>query len=448
MRSLALLASGAAFIAALGHSPPAAAGALPWKPQIVTLENGLKLVMVRQAGTGLIAYYTFVRVGSRDEVEPGVTGFAHFFEHMMFRGTEKFTPEVVTAYLKKTGADQNGFTTDDFTCYTFFGRSDFLPELVAMEADRFQNLKYSEDAFKTESKAVLGEYNKSASSPFLKLSERLRELSFTKHTYGHTTLGYLKDIEDMPNQYAYSQKFLKRFYTPDNAIIVAVGDFEVGALEREVRAKYAPWKSKRAKSEIKAEPPQTKEIRDRIEWKTPTLPLLSLSWRTPQLTVGSIDAAVYSVLFELMFGETSAIHNELVLEKQTVDRFNDGSGERRDPYLFHVVAVVKDPAAIESVEKRVDAVVAELSIGKVDPAALAAVKSRVRYQTLLSLSTPSKIADALVWSIAPSGEVDALEKSLAAIDKITVKDVQAFARKVLNKENRAVIVLAHTEEKR
>ena len=176
--------------------------------------------------------------------------------------------------------------------------------------------------------------------------ERLPALAFpSEHPFHHSLIGSMEHLSDATLEDV--ADFFRTFYTPDNAIIVAVGDFEVGALEREVRAKYAPWKSKRAKSEIKAEPPQTKEIRDRIEWKTPTLPLLSLSWRTPQLAVGSVEAAVYSVLFELMFGETSAIHSELVLEKQTVDRFNDGSGERRDPYLFHVVAVVKDPAAMK-----------------------------------------------------------------------------------------------------
>src|SRR5262249_25118576 len=148
------------------------------------LDNGLTLVMVPYPSPRLISYNTFVRVGSRDEVEKGVTGFAHFFEHMMFRGTKENPPEKVAEYLKKTGADQNGFTTDDFTSFTFFGRNDWLEELVAMEADRFMNLDYTEDVFKTESQAVLGEYNKSASSPELPLEERLREEAFKKHTYG------------------------------------------------------------------------------------------------------------------------------------------------------------------------------------------------------------------------------------------------------------------------
>src|SRR5688500_10496628 len=103
-------------VAALAERP-VLADVLPFKIQVEKLENGLSVVMVPYPSPGLISYNTQVRVGSRDEVEKGVTGFAHFFEHMMFRGTKTNPPEKVTAYLKKTGADQNGFTTDDFTCY-------------------------------------------------------------------------------------------------------------------------------------------------------------------------------------------------------------------------------------------------------------------------------------------------------------------------------------------
>jgi zinc protease len=431
---------------------PALAKTLPFEIKTVTLENGLRLVMVPYASPGLIAYYTMVRVGSRDEVEPGVTGFAHFFEHMMFRGTPTHTPEVVSAYLKKTGADQNGFTTDDFTCYTFFGRSDYLEELVRMEADRFQNLAYSEDVFKTESKAVLGEYNKSASSPWLKLEERLRELTFQRHTYGHTTLGYLADIEAMPTRYAYSKTFFSRYYTPDNSTVVAVGDFDPAVLEALVRREYGGWKTKRATSDVKPEPPQTKALSDRLAWKTPTLPMLSMSWRTPATRytkpTEARETAVFQVLFELLFGEVSPAYTELVLEQQLVDRFSDGGSASRDPGLFHVVALVKDVQNLAKVQQRMDQAVAELAAGKLTAERLAAVKSRVRYGLLLRLSSPSSVADTLVFSIAPTGEVDALEKLLAAIEAVQPGDVRAFVQKYLTPKNRAVITLAHEEASR
>lgn len=434
--------------AALAIAPQFAhADALPFKIVTEKLENGLTVVMVPYASPGLISYNTLVRVGSRDEVEKGVTGFAHFFEHMMFRGTKLHPPETVDAYLKKTGADQNGFTTDDFTAYTFFGRNDWLEELVTMEADRFANLEYSEDVFKTESQAVLGEYNKSASSPELPLEEKLREEVFKKHTYGHSTLGYLKDIEDMPNQYEYSKKFFKRFYTPDNCYVIAVGDFDPANLMALVKKHYGSWKLKRDTTKVTAEPAQKKEIRANIEWKTPTLPMLSMSWRTPATNYDSAETASYGVMFELLYGKVSPLYTEMVLEKQLVEGFQDWSWSHRDPYLAHVIATVKDVKNVPVVEARIEKAIADLIAGKLDPKALDDVKSKVRYGLLLSLDSPEKIAQTLAWVMGPTGQVDAIERYVRAIEKLTAKDVQAFAKKYLTKNNRSVVVLASKEGK-
>ncbi|CUT01121.1 M16 family metallopeptidase [Candidatus Kryptonium thompsonii] len=186
----------------------------PFKINKVVLENGLTVLSVPFDSPGIIAYYTVVRAGSRNEVEPGKTGFAHFFEHMMFRGTEKYPEQVYNDILKRLGADSNAFTTADWTAYHIVASSDALETIIDIESDRFMNLKYTEEQFKTEAGAILGEYNKSASSPFLPLYEKLQDLAFTTHTYKHTTIGFLKDILDMPNQYDYSLQFFDRYYRP------------------------------------------------------------------------------------------------------------------------------------------------------------------------------------------------------------------------------------------
>src|SRR5690349_6913196 len=180
----------------------------PWT--LDTLTNGLRLVTVPTEHKNLVAFYLVVRTGSRNEVEPGKSGFAHFFEHMMFRGSEHFTSEQRDALMKKAGAESNAYTSDDRTVYhALFSVTD-LEKIMELEADRFQRLKYSEPDYKTEALAVLGEYNKNSANPINKLLEVLRERAFTTHTYKHTTMGFLQDIEDMPNQYQYSLEFYKR----------------------------------------------------------------------------------------------------------------------------------------------------------------------------------------------------------------------------------------------
>ena len=124
-------------------------------PQVETLPNGMRVVMVPWASPGIVAYYTLVRAGSRDEVEAGHTGFAHFFEHMMFRGTSAHPAEEYAARLNAVGADGNAYTTNDYTCYTIVAPTTALSMLVELEADRFQNLRYEEAAFRTEAGACL-----------------------------------------------------------------------------------------------------------------------------------------------------------------------------------------------------------------------------------------------------------------------------------------------------
>src|SRR5262249_15885232 len=155
---------------------------------------------------------------------PGKSGYAHLFEHLMFRGSENYTPEHRDLVMKKAGADSNASTNQDRTTYyAVFSKPD-LESIVKLEADRFQSLKYPKPAFKTESLAVLGEYNKNSADPTEKLDEVLHETAFMKHTYAHTTMGYLRDVQDMPNQYDYSLQFYNRFYRPEYTTIILAGD--------------------------------------------------------------------------------------------------------------------------------------------------------------------------------------------------------------------------------
>jgi len=173
----------------------------PYNYTIDDLANGLRLVTVPTDFPNMVALYIVVQTGSRNEVEPGKSGYAHLFEHIMFRGSENYTPEQRDLILKKAGAEANATTNSDRTTYyETFSKEDLEP-VMKLEGDRFQRLKYPVPAYKTESLAVLGEYNKNSADPTEKLDEVLHETAFTTHTYRHTTMGFLKDIQDMPNQY-------------------------------------------------------------------------------------------------------------------------------------------------------------------------------------------------------------------------------------------------------
>ena len=125
----------------------------PFPVHVTVLDNGLRIVAVPFDSPGLVACWTVVRAGSRNEIEPGRSGFAHFFEHMMFRGTEAYPKEKYNAILKELGADHNAFTTDDYTAYHVLAPASGLETILTIESDRFRNLKYTVEDFKKEAGA-------------------------------------------------------------------------------------------------------------------------------------------------------------------------------------------------------------------------------------------------------------------------------------------------------
>ena len=167
----------------------------PYDYKTDDLPNGLRVVTVPTDYPNLVAMYVVVSAGSRNEVEPGKSGYAHFFEHLMFRGSENYTPAQRDEILKKAGAASNAYTTDDRTVYHQTFAKEDLDQIMRVQSDAFLRLKYAQPEFKTEALAVLGEYNKNSASPPFKMYEVLRETAFQTHTYSHTTMGYIKDIE-------------------------------------------------------------------------------------------------------------------------------------------------------------------------------------------------------------------------------------------------------------
>ncbi len=197
---------------------------LPFRATEATLPNGLRVIVVPTGFPNLVSLQIPVQTGSRNEVEPGKSGFAHFFEHMMFRGTERYPADRYRDIVAKTGARQNAYTSDDYTNYHLTFAAEDLEQMLELEADRFMHLSYSEADFKTESRAILGEYNKNSANPMQKLFEVQRDHAFTSHTYKHTVMGFIADIEDMPNQFEYSRLFFDRWYRPEYTTVIVAGD--------------------------------------------------------------------------------------------------------------------------------------------------------------------------------------------------------------------------------
>ncbi len=414
----------------------------PFPIRRTSLDNGLSVLSVPFDSPGIIAYYTVVRTGSRNEVEKGLSGFAHFFEHMMFRGTDRYPQAKYNDVLKALGANANAFTTDDWTCYHMTVPSSALGKAVEIEADRFRNLKYDEADFQKEARAVLGEYNKSASSPFLTLNETMQDKAYSAHTYKHTTIGFLADVKDMPNQFAYSKTFFDRWYRPENCTIVVAGDVDHDKLVDLVRKSYGGWERGSAKVEIPVEPTQEAERAARLSWPLPTLPVLYIGYHIPAADPKDADTAALGALAQAVFGETSPLYKTLVLDDQKVVTMEAEAETKRDPGLFTVLARVRKPEEVAEVRGRIEAAFAEVAKTPIDPARLGAIKDHLRYAFAGSLDSPDAVALAVGQSIATTGRPDSMNDLYAAYERLTPADLQRVAARHFAPTNRTVVILA------
>jgi zinc protease len=425
--------------AAMAESP--GKGVFPYKTKVEVLDNGLKVIMIPMSSNGLVSYYSVVRTGSRDEWEPGHSGFAHFFEHMMFRGTKTYPASMYDRIVTEMGADANAYTTDDYTAYHMSFTKDDLAKVVEIESDRFQNLDYAEGAFQTESGAVYGEYRKGIASPWMVLNEKMQATAFTTHTYKHTTIGFEADIKAMPTMYEYSKSFFARYYRPENVVLVIAGDFDPSALMTLVKKHYGPWKKGYTAPVIPVEPPQKGERSAAVTYAGKTLPILAVAWKGERFDPSNKAMVAATLAGELLFGANSELSKQLVLKQQRVQMLEPDFGLNRDPNLWGVYAMVKNPADVAAVQGEIDKAVAQFLSAPVDAKKLADLKSRLKYGFLMRLDTPEKVAGSLARYVALTGGIEAVDQLYAAYDQVTAQDVLDAARRFFVRDTRTVITL-------
>ncbi|MFN0243618.1 MAG: M16 family metallopeptidase [Planctomycetota bacterium] len=417
----------------------------PYTAQKTTLENGLRVILIPMPSDGLVSYWSVVRTGSRDEVEEGVTGFAHFFEHMMFRGTEKLPGKAYDRIVNGIGADANAFTTDDYTAYHLSFSKDDLAKVVEIEADRFQNLKYDEGQFKTESGAVYGEYRKGRTNPFEVLFEAIQNTAFDKHTYKHTTIGFEADIQRMPEQFEYSKTFFQRHYRPENVAIVVTGDFDAKTALETIRTNYSGWKKGYTAPKVPVEPPQTAARRVVVPYDYSTLPIVTVNFKGDAFRPTDRTMVAGLLLGELGFGKTSPIYGKLVLDDQKVEDLETNFDRTRDMGLWSVFAMVKDTNDVPAIEAEIWAAIEDLRTNKVDQERLDAVRSRIKYSFLSRMSTPDEVASALSRFVALTGDIECVDQSFTTLMQITPDDVFRAANTYLQKE-RSTVAILHSKD--
>ncbi len=418
----------------------------PYNYTIDDLPNGLRLIVIPTDYPNLVSVYTVVQAGSRNEVEKGKSGYAHFFEHLMFRGSENYPPGMFDKIMQKAGASSNAYTSDDRTVYHATFAKEDLEEIIKLDADRFQHLKYSEEQFKTEAGAVLGEYNKNISSPFTKLYEVMRETAYKKHTYSHTTLGYVEDIRDFPNQFAYSWEFYNRFYRPEYATIIVVGQVKQAEVAAMVKKYYGDWKRGGYVAQIPREPEQEKARKEHIDWPSPTLPLLAVAYRSPGYSDSVKDKAALDLLSIIAFGENSDIYQKLVLEEQKADFVSAEAEDHVDGELFAVLSRVKEEKDVDYVRDEILKTYKRYMTELIPQQKLDATRSRLRYGFAMAMNSNDAIAGAIAPFVAFKRTPDTINKLYDVIDSLTPEDIRHYAQQYFGEKNQTIVTLSYKKQ--
>src|SRR5207302_357629 len=231
-----------------------------------------------------------------------------------------------------------------------------------------------------------------------------------------------------------------RYYTPDNATVVVVGDFDKADTLAQLSKAYSGWKGKLDPAPVPREPRQNGSRRAAVPWKAPTVPRLYMAWHGR----GADDlhaAAVQAVLAPYLFGETSVVYQELVLKRQIVDSISPQDGVNRDPSLLGAIVRVKDEKNLRQSELTVLREVSNLARGRVDAGRLAAIKSNVRYSIIAALDKPDSVANALVQNTALTGDVDYLNALAREIDALTPAMLQEYGKRAFLDANRTTVTL-------
>ncbi|MBY5990624.1 M16 family metallopeptidase [Ferrimonas balearica] len=395
----------------------------------LTLDNGLTLVMVPTAYPDVVAMEMTVGTGSRNEVEPGKTGFAHFFEHMMFKGTETHPQAVYQAMLKERGVDNRAYTTDDYTNYHQVFAKDHLETMLALEADRFQNLSYDESTFRTEALTVKGEYLKNFASPVNKLYAGLRERAYVRHTYRHSTMGFFEDIEAMPDQLDYAELFFERYYKPEYVTLTLVGDFDPDQAEAWVKRYWGEWAQGDYQVTVPAEPTQVAAKYDHLQEASGGQYWYAIGFHGPAFSDRTTEFAAVALLGEQFFGPNSALYQQLVVNEQVANQMFHYFPQRTDPGQLMLFFRSGSEADLLRVREALVETLAQLRTQPMDEADLERLKSHLKYRFANGLDSSKAIADVLATYLHFDRDLETLNRYYAQLDRVTPAEIQAAANR-------------------
>jgi zinc protease len=407
--------------------------------QLTTLPNGLTVVLEEDHSTPIVHVNLTYHVGSKNE-RPGRTGFAHLFEHMMFKGSRNVQPDGHTSLISSVGGEANAYTTEDETVFWETLPAQYLPLALWLEADRMATLRVDESTFTGEREVVKEERRMRVDNqPYGRLNEIIFDQAFTTHPYKHPTIGSMADLEAA--SIADVRDFYKTYYVPGNATLVLVGDFD-STQALQLVSRYlgrVPKSDRPVPRDIPREPPQTEEKRVTLEEPWP-LPAVVVAYHVTY--DGDPDSYPLHIAGKVLSdGDSSRIYKALVYDDQIAVAAFGQANLIEDPNLFYAVAIVqpgRKPA------EAVDALIAQFDRLTTEPISdreLQRAKNQFARDYIVGRESDQDKALMLSHAVVIHDDITTADGEFDIFQHITTADVQRVARTYFRPENRVVITI-------
>jgi zinc protease len=412
-----------------------------------TLANGLRVVTSQDNSSSTVAVQVWYHVGSKDDPE-NRSGFAHLFEHMMFKSTRNMPAEMMDRLTEDVGGFVNAETSDDRTVYYEVVPSNYLESLLWAEADRLAGLNVDQANFNSERDVVKEEYRQSVlAPPYGRFEYLLQQKSFVAHPYRRPTIGSIENLDAA--SLAEVRAFHESYYRPDNACLVVVGDFDQTQLDDWIDKYFGAIPKPNAPLPRVAvkEPGRKKEARFTEYGPNVPLPALGISYLTPPLKSPDSDALNVARVI-LSAGESSRLYHALVYEQQIAQSAEASTTFLEDVSLFSITAIVASGARPETVEAALLSEIKKLQDAPVSKAELEKAVNQILTGRLQERETNNGRASALGNATLFFDNPARVNTGLERLRAVTADDIQRTMKKYFNSENRMVLYYLSEKEKR
>jgi len=401
------------------------------------LANGLRVLSVADSSSPTVAIQMWYHVGSKDD-PPNRSGFAHLFEHIMFKSTKNMKSEMMDRLTEDVGGFNNASTGDDVTIYYEVVPSNYLETLIWAEAERLSGLNVDDANFKSERDVVKEEFRQRVlAPPYGKFEYYLQQKSFVVHPYKRPTIGSIEDLDAASLKDV--QDFHSTYYRPDNATLVVVGDFDQKQLDAWVDKYFGPIaKPTVPLPRVDVQEPTRKAEQRFTEHGNYDLPAVGITYLTPKQADADQDALRIADVI-LSGGESSRLYHSLVYEQQLAAEVNSSDETREDASLFVVTAVLSEGKKPEDVERSLLAEIKKLQDAPVSQSELEKVKNQIITDQLRERETSNGKALALGEAAVLLADPSRVNTDLSRLQAVTAADIQRVMKKYFSDTSKLVL---------